>query len=302
METNIKTNTVTDSFEAVATKVSLVSIVVNLILSLFKLLAGFLAHSGAMISDAVHSASDVFSSIIVIIGVRIAAKDSDVHHPYGHDRFECAAAIVLSVILLITGIFIGIDAIETIAAGKYDELSVPGILALIAAVISIISKEAMFWYTRHYAVSYNSGALMADAWHHRSDAFSSIGSFIGIVGSRMGFPILDPIASLVICFFIGKAACDIFKDAIEKMVDHSCDIETEAAIRNCAANLNGVLNVDLIHTREFGSKIYVDMEISVDGQKSLFDGHAIAEDVHDAIEMQFPKVKHIMIHVNPLES
>lgn len=298
----METNTKTDSFQAVATRVSVVSIIGNLILSLFKLLVGFLAHSGAMVSDAVHSASDVFSSIIVIIGVHIAAKDSDPHHPYGHERFECVAAIVLSVILLITGIFIGVDAIETILAGNYHELSVPGVLALIAATISIISKEAMFWYTRHYAVSYDSGALMADAWHHRSDAFSSVGALIGIAGARMGFPVLDSVASLIICVFIAKAAYDIFKDAIEKMVDHSCDESTEHAIRNCAASLDGVLNVDLLHTREFGSKIYVDMEISVDGKKSLAAGHAIAENVHNAIEAQFPKVKHIMIHVNPLEA
>lgn len=290
-----------DDFETVATRVSLVSIVGNLILSLFKFLAGVLAHSGAMISDAIHSASDVFSSIIVIIGVKISAKDSDEDHPYGHERFECVAAIVLSVILLITGIFIGMEALESILGGDYGGLAVPGVLALVAAVVSIVSKEAMFWYTKHYADRYDSGALRADAWHHRSDAFSSVGALIGILGARMGWPVLDPVASLVICCFIAKAAYDIFKDAIDKMVDHACDAQTEAALRQCALDQEGVLGVDLINTRVFGSKIYVDLEIRADGNKTLSQGHQIAQCVHDAMEHQFPKVKHIMVHVNPNE-
>lgn len=299
MENNQSTHT-HDDFEKTATKVSMVSILGNLILSVFKALAGILAHSQAMVSDAVHSASDVFSSIIVIIGVKLSAKDSDEAHPYGHERFECVAAIVLSIILLITGIFIGMEALESITGGSYENLTVPGMLALFAAIISIVTKEAMYWYTRAYAKRYDSGALMADAWHHRSDAFSSIGALIGIVGARLGFPVLDCIASLVICIFIMKAAYDIFKDAIDKMVDHSCDEETEAALHQCAAVQEGVLNVDLLQTRVFGNKIYVDLEISVDGNKTLFEGHAVAEEVHDAIERQFPKVKHIMVHVNPM--
>ena len=288
-------------FEKVATKVSLVSIVGNVILSLIKLLAGILAHSGAMISDAVHSASDVFSSIIVIIGVKVSAKDSDDHHPYGHERFECVAAIVLAVILLITGLFIGLDAAESIFAGNYEALAIPGIPALLAAVLSIVSKEAMFWYTKAYADLYDSGALRADAWHHRSDAFSSVGALIGIGGARLGFPVLDPVASLVICLFIVKAAYDIFKDAVDKMVDHACDPEMEEALKVCAEEQDGVLGVDLLNTRVFGNKIYVDVEICADGNSTLRQAHAIAQTVHDAIEQQFPKVKHIMVHVNPCE-
>ena len=288
-----------DDFESVATRVSLVSIIGNVILSLIKLMAGILAHSGAMVSDAVHSASDVFSSIIVIIGVKVSAKESDEHHPYGHERFECVAAIVLSVILLITGLFIGLDALENILAGDYEHLAVPGIPALLAAVLSIVSKEAMFWYTKRYADCYDSGALRADAWHHRSDAFSSVGTLIGIAGARLGFPVLDPVASLVICLFIGKAAYDIFKDAIDKMVDHACDGETEKALRQCAGAQEGVLGVDLLNTRVFGNKIYVDVEICADGRISLSEAHDIAQQVHDAIEQEFPKVKHIMVHVNP---
>ena len=288
-------------FERVATKVSMVSIVGNLILSVFKALAGVIAHSGAMISDAVHSASDVFSSIIVIIGVRISAKASDDEHPYGHERFECVAAIVLSVVLFLTGLMIGIGAVRNIAGGDYQNLTVPGVLSLAAAFISIIVKEAMYWYTRSYAERYDSSALMADAWHHRSNALSSVGALIGIAAARMGFPVMDAVASLVICFFIAKAAYDIFKDAIDKMVDHSCEKETEAALLDCASSQQGVLGVDVLHTRVFGNKIYVDIEISADSSLSLAEGHQIAEQVHTAIEQQFPKVKHIMVHVNPSE-
>lgn len=288
-----------DDFEATAVRVSMVSIIGNAILSLLKLLAGLVAHSSAMVSDAVHSASDVFSSIIVIIGVKISARESDRDHPYGHERFECVAAVVLSVILAITGILIGQGALEQITSGSMETQSVPGVLALIAAIVSIIVKEAMYWYTRAYAKRLDSGALMADAWHHRSDALSSVGALIGILGARMGFPIADPIASLVICAFILKAAYDIFKDAIDKMVDHSCDAETEKALMDCAAAQPGVLGVDLLQTRIFGNKVYVDIEIKADGRMTLAQSHEIAEQVHAAIEQTFPKVKHIMVHVNP---
>ena len=283
-----------------AVRVSLVSIVGNLLLSLFKLLAGLLAHSGAMVSDAVHSASDVLSSLIVIVGVRLAGREADREHPYGHERYECVAAIVLAVILLVTGLFIGHGAIETIT-GRASEAEVPGLLALIAAAVSIVCKEGMFWYTRAHARRIDSGALMAEAWHHRSDALSSVGALIGIAGARMGYPVLDPVASLVICFFIAKAAFDIFRDATARMVDHSCSDETEAALKACALEQEGVLGVDLLQTRVFGSRIYVDIEIRADGGITLSASHEIAERVHAAIERRFPKVKHIMVHVNPAE-
>ena len=289
-----------DNFEKTAVKVSLVSIIGNVVLSLFKLAAGVIAHSGAMISDAVHSASDVLSSIIVIVGVKWAAKDSDKDHPYGHERFECVAAIVLAVILLISGLFIGYQAVEQLAAGNIQNIAVPGVLALIAAVGSIVSKEAMYWYTRFYAKQHNSGALMADAWHHRSDALSSVGALVGILGARMGYPVMDTAASLVICVFIIKAAYDIFRDAVSKMVDRSCSEEVEQAMHQCAAAQEGVLGVDLIQTRVFGNRIYVDIEICADGNLTLTEGHAIAQRVHDAVEEGFPEVKHIMVHANPV--
>ena len=289
------------SFEKQATKVSLVSIIGNLILSVLKFLAGIISHSQAMISDAVHSSSDVFSSIVVIIGVKISAKESDKEHPYGHERLECVAAIVLATILFLTGIAIGYSALTGIISGSYKEMEIPGILALLAAIISIVVKESMFWYTRYYAKKIDSSALMADAWHHRSDALSSVGAFIGIGGARIGFPICEPIASLVICIFICKAALEIFKDAIDKMVDKACDQEMEDAIRELVLKQEGVLGIDLLQTRMFGNKIYVDLEIAADGERPLKETHGIADRVHCILEEQFPKIKHIMVHVNPLE-
>lgn len=290
-----------NDFQKTANKVSAVTIAANALLAVFKLFAGVFAHSSAMISDAVHSASDVFSTIVVIIGIRLASKESDREHPYGHERMECVAAIVLAMVLFITGLGIGADALQDILRGDYSNLQVPGILALAAAVISIAVKEMMFWYTRFYAKKIDSSALMADAWHHRSDAFSSVGALIGIAGARLGFPIMDSIASLVIFVFIVKAAFDIFKDAVDKMVDHSCDEETEGQIRDCAMKNPNVLGLDLLQTRIFGNKIYVDIEILVDGSYPLWKAHKVAETVHDDIEQIFPKIKHIMVHVNPAE-
>ena len=285
--------------ERQAVKVSLVSILGNLLLTIGKLLAGIIAHSGAMISDAVHSASDIFSSIIVIIGVKLAGKASDEHHPYGHERFECVAAIVLAVILLITGLFIGIGAVEQIMSPGNGTTAIPGMLALAAAAVSIAAKEWMYWYTRYYARKLDSGALMADAWHHRSDALSSVGALLGIVAARKGFPVFEPIASLAICLLIGKAAYDIFKDAISKMVDHSCSCELEDQLRRCAGQQENVLGVDRIRTRVFGNRVYADIDIRADGTLTLSQGHTIAQQVHDAVEKEFPNVKHIMVHVNP---
>lgn len=290
------------TLEQVAMRVSIVSIISNLILTIFKLLAGFFARSSAMVSDGIHSASDVFSTLIVIIGVKLSAKESDKEHPYGHERLECVAALILSAILMITGLGIGASAIRTITAGNYQSLEAPGLLALIAAVISIIVKETMFWYTEINAKRIESSALMADAWHHRSDALSSVGALIGIAGARMGYPILDTIASIVICIFIAKAAIEIFIDAVNRMIDQSCDEETEQQMRNYALEQEGVLGIDLLRTRVFGNKIYVDMEISADGSKTLIEAHETAEQVHNRIEEAFPKVKHIMIHVNPAQT
>lgn len=295
-----KNKTTENDFCKIANRVSFITIIGNVILSVVKFLAGIIAHSNAMISDAVHSASDVFSTIVVIIGIKLASKEADKEHPYGHERLECVAAIVLAMVLVITGLGIGAEALKNIVQGNYSDLQVPGILALIAAIVSIVSKEAMYWYTRYYAKKIDSSALMADAWHHRSDAFSSIGALIGIGGARLGFPVMDSIASLVIFVFIVKAAYDIFKDAMDKMLDHSCDEETEKQIYDCVMKNEHVRGIDLLQTRIFGNKIYVDVEIQLYASYTLEEAHNIAETVHKDIEDSFPKVKHIMVHVNPV--
>lgn len=286
----------------IANRVSVQTIIANLILSVFKLIIGFIGNSSAMISDAIHSASDVFSTIVVMIGIKMAAKESDKEHPYGHEKMECVAAIVLAIVLFITGLGIGVEAFRTIFSGNYENLEIPGILALIAAVISILVKEGMYWYTRYFARKINSGALMADAWHHRSDALSSVGALVGIFGARHGFVVMDSAASLVIFVFIAKAAYDIFMDAIDKMIDRSCDENTQKKIYECILETENVLGIDLLQTRIFGNKIYVDAEIEVDGDVTLNEAHDISESVHQRIEEKFDMVKHIMVHVNPARS
>lgn len=290
---NNKTN------EQIAMTVSKNSIIVNLLLSVVKLLTGVFGNSSAMISDAVHSASDVFSTVIVMIGVKISGKESDQNHQYGHERLECVAAILLAVILAATGLGIGYSGIRMIAIGDAAVIQIPTMLPLIAAVLSIVIKEAMYWYTIVAARKINSGALKADAWHHRSDALSSVGSFVGILGANLGFPILDPLASIVICAFILKAAFDIFWDAVGKLTDEACDQSLVEEMQRQVMSMDGVLAIDDMKTRMFGSKAYVDVEIECDGNMTLFEAHDIAEAVHESIERAFPQVKHCMVHVNP---
>ena len=305
MTTKKEVNTKNDGCAVNEAKVirnlSLVSVIGNAVLSGFKLFAGIFGHSRAMISDAIHSLSDVLTTIIAFIGVKISKKAPDNSHPYGHERIECVASLFLGLLLMVTGLGVGKVGLQNIISGNYGSLAVPGVIALIAAIISIVGKEAMYWYTRHYAKLIGSAAFMADAWHHRSDAFSSVGSLIGIGGAMLGFPIMDSITSLVICLFILKVSFDILKDAIVKMLDTSCGEEYEAELRQFIETQPDVICVDMIHTRMFGNKVYIDTEIQVDGNKSLRESHDIAEHVHHSVETHFLDTKHIMVHVNPTE-
>lgn len=283
---------------SLAMQVSWQSMLVNLLLSAGKLAAGIFGHSAAMVSDAVHSASDVFSTLIVMVGLKLSGRAADSNHEYGHERLECVAAILLAVVLAATGLGIGVSGIESIRSGQV--LAVPGLMALWAAIVSIGVKEGMYWYTRWAAKKCGSAALMADAWHHRSDALSSVGSLVGIAGARLGFAILDPIASLVICLFILKAAFDIFRQAMEQLTDQAASPKLERKMQLLILQQNGVRSLDLLKTRQFGSKLYVDVEISADGDLPLTEAHQIAQTVHDQIETAFPMVKHCMVHVNPV--
>lgn len=286
--------------EEIVRNLSLVSLIGNTVLSGFKMFAGIAGNSGAMISDAIHSFSDVLTTLIAWIGVKVSKKDADNSHPYGHERLECVASLILGLVLMITGIGVGKVGVENILSGNYETLAIPSAIALVAAVVSIIGKEAMYWYTRYYAKLINSTAFLADAWHHRSDALSSIGSLIGIAGAMLGFPVLDSAASVVICLFIIKVACDISKDALIKMLDTSCGEEYEKKLLEHILTQKDVIGVDMLHSRMFGNKVYIDLEISVDGNKSLWEAHEVAESVHKDVEQQFSDIKHIMIHVNPV--
>lgn len=296
---NVNQNNLNVSSEEmkVVKKLSQVGIFGNVALAAFKLVAGICGRSGAMVSDAVHSLSDVFATLIAYLGVILSKRPEDEEHPYGHERFECVASLVLGLILAVTGLGIGYAGIQKLISK--EEIAVPTVLPLIAAVVSIAVKEAMFWYTMYYAKKLDSSAFKADAWHHRSDAISSVGSFVGIGLAKLGFPMMDPIASLFICIFILKVAYDIIRDALNKMLDTSCDKEMELSIREFIEKQPGVEHIDLFHTRQFGNKIYIDLEIAAKRDISLVDAHAIAENVHDNVEKEYPEVKHIMIHVNP---
>ena len=276
--------------EKIAIKVSVISIILNCLLTLIKFISGVISKSSAMISDSVHSLSDVLSTFVVIIGVKIANKKADISNPYD---------MALNFMLFIIGALIGINGIKNVT--NSSNLVMPGVLALIASIISIISKEAMYQYTIRVSKKINSAALKADAWHHRSDALSSIGSFIGILGSRLGFKIFDPLASVIISLCIIKVSIDIFKDAIDKMVDKSCDKEVIDKVISVIEKNESVKNIDDIKTRQFGNKAYVDVEISVDENLLLKDAHKVAEEIHNSVENEINIVKHCMVHVNPYE-
>ena len=287
------------SEQQIFTRLAHVGITGNVLLSAFKLFSGLLGHSGAMISDAVHSLSDVFATIIAAIGVKLAGRDADRAHPYGHERFESAASIFLGLILAGTGLGIGWSSVQKILSQDPAGMGVPGVLPLIAAVVSIAAKELMYHYTMRYAKQLDSEAFKADAWHHRSDAFSSIGSLIGIAAARLGLPIMDPVASIVISLFILKVACDILLSAFRQLLDTACSPEFEKEVRSLILSDPDVEGIDQLTTRQFGNKVYVDVEIAVDRNSTLLFAHAAAERVHDAVEQHFENVKHVMVHVNP---
>ncbi|MGN2368911.1 cation diffusion facilitator family transporter [Clostridium cagae] len=276
-------------------RVSVVTIIGNVILSIIKIGIGIVASSKAMIADGVHSLSDVFSTIGVIIGLKLSSKKADKEHPYGHEKFESLTSVFLGIMLVLVSLGIGFSGIKNLIYGNY---SIPGSLAIFAAVISIVSKEAMYWYTLKYAEKINSTSLKADAWHHRSDSFSSIGALIGIIGARMGFPMLDPAIALVISTIIIKVSYDILKQSINQLMDTSIGDNAIKKMNAAIHSIDGVKNIDNLKTRLHANKVYVDVEISVESDISVEEGHKIAMNVHNIIE-ENKDVKHCMVHVNP---
>ena len=281
-------------------RASSLGFVANVFLAVSKLTVGIIAHSQALISDSINSIGDVLSTFVVFIGIKLSRKDADKDHQFGHERLDSIAAILLSMFFLATAGLIGYQGVTTIIKGISEDIAVPGTLAWVVALIAIAVKESLYWYTIVVAKKINSTALKAAAWDHQSDVISAAGAFIGILGARLfGFALLDPILSLLICILIVITAIRIFKEGVDKLVDKSCDDETEAAISKSIESTEGVLRIDVLRTRLFGNRIYVDLEISVNAELSLEKAHEISETVHDQIEKEFPLVKHIMIHVNP---
>lgn len=281
-------------------KVSRISIIANVLLSLFKAVCGVMFNSYALVSDSVHSLSDVFSTIVVMIGAYFSKKDVDDDHNYGHQKYESIAGLVLSMILFVTSFLIfssGIEKIIAIINGQTSES--PNKYALIGAFVSIIVKEWLYKYTVKVADRIDSPALKADAWHHRSDALSSIGTFIAIIGTMMGFAILDPLASIFIGVLIVKVGYSIALESIDQVTDKAVSAEISNNIKNAILEEEGVMSVESLKTRVHASKVYVDVSITVDKDLTVYEGHEIAERVHDKIEENFKDVLHLMVHVEP---
>ena len=289
------------SVKKTALKVLTVTIIINLSLTVFKIITGILGRSSAMLSDALHSASDIFSTLIVLGGILLSTKSNDKSHPYGHERIECISSLILSFSLLIAGFLMGYNGIISLIRGTYLNFDSPTILALIASIVSIGTKEAMFWYTISNAKKTGLVSLKADAWHHRIDAISSVGALFGI-GLTLIFnmPIFDIIASVVICAFIIKIAISIFIESSNKLTDKSCTNEEIENYRFLLLKVDGIISIDQLKTRIFGNRIFVDVEIGANENLSLKKAHEIAKTAKNIIESNDKRIKRCMVYVNPV--
>jgi len=288
------------STQKIAIAISIIAIVCNVLLAAIKFFAGFFSKSYALISDGIDSSADILTTVILIIGIKIASKPYDEKHPFGHDRFECVVEILLAFFLVIVGGKMGLVGIESLIDKSYLQTQNTHLgFALVVAIISIVMKESMYWFTIIGAKKINSGALKANAWNFRVDAISSIGSVIAIIGLKFGLPILDPIISIIICLFVLRTGITIFVKAISKMTDEAMDDSSIEKIRVIVLNDEGVRGIDSLKTRKFGDRNYVELEIEVDCNLTIYDAHEIAERVHDKIEQDVEYVKHCVVHVNP---
>lgn len=279
----------------IGVRVSKNTIIGNFILAFIKILIGFIARSTAMLADGMHSLSDVVTTIGVIIGLKLSHKEADKSHPYGHEKIESITSLFLATVLFLVAISIGYSGIIKIINHSYVT---PGFSAIIAAIISIIVKELMYWYTIKYANQINSPSLKADAWHHRSDALSSAGALIGIAGARMGYPFLDPLVAIIIALVIIKVAFDISKQSIAQLIDEAASEEDVQVIIDKINSIDGIYEIKNLKTRKHSNRLYVDVDISVDATLTVEEGHKIASYVHNLIE-EDSRIKHCMVHVNP---
>ena len=284
-------------------KVTLWGSLVNFVLLLLKFLAGFIGHSAAMIADAVHSLSDFVTDIIVVVFVRISGKPQDEGHDYGHGKYETLATAIIGTVLLFVGIGILLNSAKSILAVCHgQELAAPSILALVAAAVSIITKEVLYQYTIYKGKRLNSKSVIANAWHHRSDAFSSIGTLIGIGGAIFlgaKWRVLDPIAAFVVSLFIIKVSVTLIKPCIEELLEKSLPKEVEDRILEIILSVPEVSAPHHLRTRHIGNNIAIEVHIRMDGSMSLNAAHDISKMIEIALKDEFGPDTHIGIHMEP---
>ncbi|HUS04594.1 MAG TPA: cation diffusion facilitator family transporter [Dehalococcoidia bacterium] len=275
---------------------TLIGLITNIALAIFKLFAGIFGFSYAMIADAIHSMSDCLATGTVYVGLRIGERPPDKSHPYGHANAETIAAFLVALIILATGTFIGVSAIQLMA---HRDLETPATIALIAAATSIVIKEIMFRYTLKVGKRTNSPAVIANAWDHRSDAYSSIGSLAGIAGARLGFQYLDPIAGLVISAVIVKMSLTILHSTIGIFMDERPEQAVLNKISAAVLEVEGIKAIDSIRAHRRGSTFTIDIEVAVDSNITVEQGHQVASEVKNRLVNKIEHVQDVMVHVNP---
>lgn len=284
-------------------KVTLWGGAVNLLLLVFKFVAGVTAHSSAMIADAVHSLSDFVTDIVVIAFVRISGKPQDEDHEYGHGKYETFATALIGAALLIVGIGIFADSASGIVGFMRGErLDAPGMLAFVAALVSVLSKEAVYRYTVIKGRRLNSKAVIANAWHHRSDALSSIGTMAGIGGAIFlgdTWRVLDPLAALVVSLFVVRVAWQLVKPSIDELLEKSLPKEMEDTITAVILSFKGVRSPHHLRTRYIGNTIAIEVHIRLDGSMTLNEAHDITKGIEAALKEKFGERTHIGIHMEP---
>ena len=278
----------------------------NFLLLVFKLIAGFLGHSSALVADAVHSLSDFATDIIVIVFVKISGKPEDDDHRYGHGKYETLATALIGVALFAVGIGLLVSGATRVAdVIKGVVLPAPSMIALVAAAVSIVAKEILYRYTVRVGKNLNSQAVVANAWHHRSDAFSSIGTLIGIGGAILlgeKWRILDPLAAIVVSAFIIKVAADLLKPCVDELLERSLPAETEKRILDIIASFPEVSSPHHLRTRRIGSHIAIEVHLRMDGKTSLEDAHTVATNVERHLKAEFGPDTHIGIHMEPVKN
>ncbi len=286
-------------------KVTLTGSIVNMVLLVFKFVAGVLGNSSAMIADAVHSLSDFITDIVVIAFVKISSKPADQDHDYGHGKYETVASSIIGMALVVVAVMLGWNGVEKVIRFAHgDTLETPGIIALVAAALSVVLKEWVFRITRKVAKEVGSQALEANAWHHRSDAFSSIGTFIGIGGAvalGSGWAVLDPIASIVVSILIFVAAFRLLRQASGELLEESLPKETEDRIEAIVYADKMVSDIHRLHTRRIGSIIAIEMHLRMPGDISLEESHRHATAIEQALRREFGSGTYIMLHIEPVK-